>query len=746
MVFLNTHILMMLVLYAKNLKGEEGSAVIAELVRQYDTLKRCNVEVPAPYFAELDVWVEIVLKSDDSFHVNWRGQPAKDKKTAKEEPCKDMDCPITERSACRSVSDDTPHGLVDNASWIFGKMETDKQLGAYKKEREKHEQKRRLYEENLCDSKRKKRIPKEPVAPVSSGETRRRAYLEQLKGWRDRNPDALQELTKIIDWLEDDTKRDQLWIAVEKELKDRIIKVVKGKVVKLFADDQLKWQSIASKANIRWVVERVGESGRAVNELANVTTEWKSFQESKNEWWITSLVDGQPTKAARILHPRIKGASLVSFNNVATYCGHLSPEYRGKPDKEKEEAEGGKEKKNKKSRQGTNKGNEKEETDGSALPAQIGYEEAEKYSKALDWLIDNSSIRFGDSVSCIWIDQEQSDVQALDYGAYEIVKPQNEKSIFTRGKAKGGKGQVLADSGDLLKALQRFRNGQEAGYRDKRFHLLSILKRIKGRHAILGSYVGTMGLLDDNADKFIGRTKVMVPSRYVNKNDEAREFCPTLMDILSAAGIKSEKKQRLVWDREVVEVIVVGRPLPADLCRLVIQKAIKEKHLERSEKRRSEYLALLAISAGCARHYLTAITRKEGYGMELDTSIRDVGYIVGRLFALCENIQKRGRNWGATLSDKLFSAAIDMPRQTLVQLYKNCRCYDIYKADSEWFTEIFNKVKLNDSDSGQGEVIPENGVDQFAFMLGYWHQRGEMRPPVQKAGNNDNNVELQAKE
>jgi hypothetical protein len=254
-----------------------------------------------------------------------------------------------------------------------------------------------------------------------------------------------------------------------------------------------------------------------------------------------------------------------------------------------------------------------------------------------------------------------------------------------------------------------------------------------------------MGLLDDNADLFVSRSKILIPSQYLNKKDEAREFCPSLMDILSAAGFKSEKKQRLVWDREVIEVIVNGRPLPADLCRLVIQKAIKDKHLERSEKKRSEYLALLAIAAGCARHYLTAISGKEGYGMGLDTSIRDAGYLVGRLFALCENIQKRGRNWGPTLSDKLFSAAIDMPRQTLVQLYKNCLCYDTYKTDREWFAEIFNKVKLNDSDNGQGEVLPENGVDQFAFMLGYWHQRSELSPKAEKERDGDNNTEFQVK-
>lgn len=648
--------------------------MIAELVRQYDTLKRCNVEVADVYFNKLKVWVEIVLKSDGSFRVNWLGKPEdtqKDKKKTKEDPCIDLDCPVTEKSGPRSSGNDSPHGLVDNARWIFGRLLFDPKTGL---EKNKELQERQL------------------------------SYLKQLKEFCDSSPN-MSEMKTVYDTIADEHKRKTIWAKVETLLRTHI--------------GETRWKKDAGKANIRWVIEKTGQAGKPVNALAVVKDGWKAFQESKNEWWITSLVDGLQ-HPARILHPRIKGASLVSFNNAATYCGHLSQDYRGKP------------------------GREEEETDGSALPAQVGFEEAEKYSKALDWLIENSSVKFDDSVNCIWIDQGQSDGQQLDQSAHEFVKPQNEKSVFMRGKAKGGKGQVLADSGDLLKALQRFRNGQKAGYREKRFYLLSLLLRRKGRHAILGDYVGTMGLLDDNANQFVSRTKILIPSQYLNKKEEAREFCPSLIDILSAAGIKSEKKKRLVWDREVVEVIVAGRPLPADLCRLVIQKAVKDKQLERSEEKRSEYLALLAIAAGCARHYLTAITRKEGYGMGLDINIRDGGYLVGRLFALCENIQKQGRNWGPTLSDKLFSAAIDMPRQTLVQLYKNCLCYDMHKDDSEWFTEIFNKIKLNDSDSGQGEVLPENAVDQFAFMLGYWHQRTELRPKAKKESDGNNNTESQA--
>lgn len=658
--------------------------MIAELVRQYNTLKKCNIALPDPYFDEMEVWIEIVLKYDGSFRVNWLGKPKdthKDKKKTKEEPCKDVDCPVTEKSACRSSGNDSPHGLVDNASWVFGKLLFDRKTG------------------------------KEKSAQLK---VRQDAYLKQIHKFSESAP-YLSEVKAIYDVIADCEKRNKLWGFVENELRAHI--------------DDTKWKSNAGKAKIRWVVEKIGESGKPVNALAHVKKEWKTFQEDKNEWSITSLVDGQQTRA-RILHPRIKGASLVSFNNAATYCGHLSSEYRGKPGKGKKETDG------------------KEESDGSALPAQVGFEEAEKYSKALDWLIENSSVKFGDSVNCIWIDQGQSDGQHLDRSAHDLVKSQNEKSIFTRGKAKGDKGKVLADTGDLLKALQRFRNGQTAGYRDKRFYLLSILLRRKGRHALLGSYVGTMGLLDDNASKYVDHTKILIPQKYINVKDDTREFCPTLMDILSAAGIKSEKKLRLVWDREVVEVIVSGRPLPADLCRLVIHKTIRDKHLEGSGEKRSGYRSLLATAAGCARHYLTAIAGKEEYGMGLDINIEEPGYLSGRLFALCENIQKKGRNWGSTLSDKLFSAAMDMPRQTIVQLYKNCLCYKdkISKAESEWFSEIFNKVKLNSSDNGEGEVLPENGVDHFAFMLGYWHQRSELSPKAKKENKVDNSTESQPTE
>ena len=151
--------------------------------------------------------------------------------------------------------------------------------------------------------------------------------------------------------------------------------------------------------------------------------------------------------------------------------------------------------------------------------------------------------------------------------------------------------------------------------------MLSILLRRKGRHAVLGGFTGTMGELENNAKTFIKATTIS-SREAISRKPMRRANSVHAHGHTYAAGVKSERKKRLVWDREVIEVIVGGCRLPSDLCRLVVTKAIEQKHLEASRERQNEYRRLLAIGSGCARHYLTGIEGKEQcYG--LDTKIAE---------------------------------------------------------------------------------------------------------------------------
>jgi len=629
--------------------------LIAELVRQYDTLKRCGITISDPFFGKETVSVEIVLKQDRSFCVNWIGpvDNRRDKEggqTGKKEISDDCGILVTEQSAGRTSSNDTPHALVDNVTWMFGELFGDK------------------------------------------GRIRNAAYLRLLEEFC-KASDGLSEVTQVLEFLKDKDRKEQLWLEVEKVLKKHIPTRTKD-----------AWQKKAQKAYIRWVIEEIGSSGKPVHHLEHVQKAWIDYRENQIQWNVKSTITGgNRLRSARLMHPKVKGGVLVSFNEPSTQCGHLHSDYRKKQ---------------------TPKGNEE---DKSALPAQLSNEDVEKYTKALDWLVENQSLRFGDTTICTWVDQIDASNREIDTSAHRCIKAQSQKSAFSRSKAKKGKGKILADSGYLIESLRRFRNGQCGNYRDKRFLLLSIiLKRTTGRHAIVGNFTGTMGELEDNADRFIASSTIRLPQGYLGFKDKPRDFCPTLMDILDSAGVKSQKKKRLVWNREVVEVIVHGDVLPPDLCRIVVLKAIQQKHREQSQKTCPAYRGLLAIAAGCARHYLNRILRKENYSMGLDTTITNSGYLAGRLFAVCERIQKRGRSWGATLSDKLFSASIERPLDTLGQLYQNCLCYDVYKKDSEWFEEIFDKIMLSENVEGNGVVMPAQGVDIFEFLLGYWHQRSKL--------------------
>ncbi len=612
--------------------------MIAELVRQYDTLKRCGVAIPDPGFAEVHVSLEIVLCSDGTFRVNWLEVPDTSKKTV---PIPDIDCPVTEVSEVRSSGTESPRGIVDNCTWVFGELST----------------------------RKKKKGKKDP------GTALREAYLRQMDDFCD-SYDNIPEVSQIRDILKDDTKRKQIWDAVLLCLKEHI---------------PSERFSTAGKKNIRWIIEEIGARGKPAHALAHVKEAWYEFQKAKAGWRLISCLDGAE-KSARLLHPKSQGGSLVGFNDPVFHCSHLHPDFREK-----------------------------------ALAAQIGFDEAAKYCRALDWLVAHSSVRFGTATNCIWIDQSAGGKVSLDTSAYDLTRSQSKKTTFSRGKAKGKKAVVLAATSDLIKSLQQFRNGQTAGYRSKRFCLLSLLLRRNGRHAVLGSFTGIMGELEDNVQSYIKRTEINLPKGFPFKFDEPRPFCPTLMDILDASATKSEKKRQLTWEREVMDVIVRGRALPLDLCRMVVLKVAQHKHLDWGHDPQAEYRRLLVTAAACSRHTLNAIAGKEVYGMDLDTQIATPGYLAGRFFAVCEDIQKKARGWKATLSDKLFGAAISRPRATLAQLYQNCRCYEISRIEDEWFKEILAKASLADLPDEGTFCMPEDGVDAFEFVLGYWHQRARIQ-------------------
>ncbi len=113
--------------------------------------------------------------------------------------------------------------------------------------------------------------------------------------------------------------------------------------------------------------------------------------------------------------------------------------------------------------------------------------------------------------------------------------------------------------------------------------------------------------------------------------------------------------------------------------------------------------------------------------MALDKTYDNIGYVLGRLFAVLERIQEQaqGRSLNKTIRDTYFGAASSTPLVTFVRLDK-LAIHHLSKVRNSgkstvWLEQLMQEVK--------GMILPQ-GIpailsleDQGRFSIGYYHQR-----------------------
>jgi len=118
--------------------------------------------------------------------------------------------------------------------------------------------------------------------------------------------------------------------------------------------------------------------------------------------------------------------------------------------------------------------------------------------------------------------------------------------------------------------------------------------------------------------------------------------------------------------------------------------------------------------------------------VSLDPSCRDAGYLLGRLFAVYEQIQVAalGRNVNATIKDKFYGSASAQPRKVFPHIDANAANHlsKVGKQNPGWRTNLEKQI-------GAIMELMEPGADpypaslpdrsQALFALGYYHQRSD---------------------
>lgn len=170
---------------------------------------------------------------------------------------------------------------------------------------------------------------------------------------------------------------------------------------------------------------------------------------------------------------------------------------------------------------------------------------------------------------------------------------------------------------------------------------------------------------------------------------------------------------------EVALAVFAGRNYPRTLLANAIRRCKAEQRV--TFARASIIKAFLVRNAR-----LSKSTQKE-VSMGLDKTYDNIGYVLGRLFAVFERIQEQAQGSGLnkTIRDTYFSAAASSPLVTFRRL-DDLAIHHLAKIrtsgkNTVWLEKLLGEVK---------DLMPKEGVphilsleDQGRFSIGYYHQR-----------------------
>lgn len=450
-----------------------------------------------------------------------------------------------------------------------------------------------------------------------------------------------------------------------------VCKFLETKDMSLLKSDQL-WEEVStSPGNLSFRLE--GEQ-RLICELPEIHRIFQAkFDNSANDA-VTCLLTGEPSSLAR-LHPAIKGVvggqssggSIVSFNQDA---------FRSY----------GKE-------QGAN--------------APIGQYAATAYTTVLNSLLDKNSkqkLLLADITVVFWSSKKSKqnsfenvifdlfgDYKRDDPNAYtELVK-----SVFVAPNT--GAKPFLDD--------------------DNEFFVLGLAPN-SARISIRLWHASTIKEIAANITQYFEDIQIARPGFLP-------EF-PTLVQLMQSTALRSERKNiQPQLTASILKAILDGSAFPHSLASAVIRRIRSEPGDGSGAGTRNLYYRVALLKA-----YLNRMSRFTKYfeekpmAVELDEDNRNIGYNLGRLFAVLEKIQGDALgDINATIRDRYYGAASATPVTCFPRLMR-LKNHHLAKINNKGLA-INHEKKLTEIVSNIRSEFPSHlsMADQGRFAIGYYHQR-----------------------
>ncbi len=202
----------------------------------------------------------------------------------------------------------------------------------------------------------------------------------------------------------------------------------------------------------------------------------------------------------------------------------------------------------------------------------------------------------------------------------------------------------------------------------------------------------------------------------IERGQKDPEFLPLswMLRAIAVQGKKENIPPRLAG--EFLRAILEGKPYPRTLLNAAVQRCRAEGKVTRSRA---------ALIKGCinrATRYSNPENEEE-LTVSLDPKNTNIGYRLGRLFAVLEKIQKEASSGiNTTIRDRYYGSASSTPRAVFPTLIKLSK-HHLSKLDNRgrevnferWLGEILDAI-----DDFPAHLSLE---DQGRFAIGYYHQR-----------------------
>lgn len=453
------------------------------------------------------------------------------------------------------------------------------------------------------------------------------------------------------------------------------------------------WDDLVQGSNLIFQVK-----GKNALDDPKIRRVWEEYHLGRETVELQCLVTGEVEPVAR-LHPDIKGvpgaqtkgASLVSFN-LDAFTSY------------------GKE-------QGTN--------------SPVSRRVAAGYGIALNYLLSNQNpnrkIYFGDTAVVYWADAPDKRYASAFYAFLNPEFQQGEgKSQETKGERKRAK-EVEKSLGEVAGSVQQGKAIDLAALskgldQDTRFYVLGLSPNAS-RLSIRFFLTEPFGVFAECIMQHY--EDLQIEKEYDNQPIYISPY-RILAECVSPKITRHEDEVKKSWSLlggAFMRSILTSAPYPEGLYAAIINRIRHDSDVE-GKSRKINYIRAAFIKAHLLRKYRRQSKNpyQEVLQMSLNESYTNPAYVLGRLFAVLEKVQREAiGNVNASVKDRYFTSACATPAgvfPTLLRVSQHWTSKAEYGyASDRRIQDLLDLLEANPFPTHL--TLDEQGV----FIIGYYHQR-----------------------